>query len=136
MSQPATITCEGLATQVYTNLETIGGRSTFIESGVHTDSERSLLQLYRTAPKRNGESLGVRKSSIKLTKDQAVDNASGDGTNNMPYILEINMAVPVGITEVERDNLIKVAIDILTETRGGVPSCNVDMADLMLVGEI
>jgi hypothetical protein len=117
---------------VYNHLETTGGKTTYIESGVHTDTKRSLLNLYRSAPKRNGESLGIRKSGIKLTRDCLVDNASGTGSNNAPCIVDISMALPVGMAETERAAIIKTVVDLLTEGT----SANLEIEPLMVVGEI
>ena len=75
-------------------------RSTYHASG-HSDSARDMLQIYRTDPKRSGESLGIRKSAVKITVDQSVSNASGSGNITLPLIGEVRFAVPVGTTDAE-----------------------------------
>jgi hypothetical protein len=97
MSQPTTIM---VGTRSYAHLETVGNRSTYYEEGVHTDTLRSLLQLYRTAPKRSGNFLGVRKLAIKLTQDIEVATADG-GTTIVPDVREYSEALPVGITNAQ-----------------------------------
>lgn len=71
-------------------------RSTYTENGVHTLTSRSLMQLYRTYPKRNGNSRGSSKTSVKFTLDVSVPNADGSGNIVLPVIWEISGSVPVG----------------------------------------
>jgi len=72
-------------------------RSDYIVSG-HTTSSRKQFQVYRTFPKRNGDSLGVRKCAVKFTWDREVENAVGD-TVLMPLIVELSYSIPQGVTD-------------------------------------
>lgn len=64
----------------------------------HSLEARQMMQLYRSAPKRSGESRGTQKTSVKLTADVGVPNASGSGDIVLPLIVEMNVSVPVGTT--------------------------------------
>lgn len=68
---------------------------------LHTASMRDLLQVYRSAAKRAGESRGVQKSEQKLTRDVSVANASGTGTIVQPLIVAISWSVPVGCPDAD-----------------------------------
>lgn len=74
-------------------------RSDYIGAG-HTTSSRNMLQIYRTFPKRNGASLGVRKAALKITKDQSVPTADG-GTMVAPLIAEVSVAIPEGTPDTQ-----------------------------------
>jgi len=79
-------------------------RSTYV-GATHTEASREMLQLYRTAPRRSGESRGVAKCSAKFTQDISVPNASGSGDIVIPLIGEVSFAVPLGATAAETKHL-------------------------------
>jgi len=79
----------------------------------HTVSLRKTLQVYRTPGKRNGESLGIQKSAIKLTWDVAVPNASGTGNITLPFIAEVSFANPVGVSAANSLNFRRRLLSLL-----------------------
>jgi len=89
-------------------------RTDYIVSG-HTTAARDQLQIYRTFPKRNGDSLGVRKCAVKYTKDIEVLNALGD-TVKMPLIVELSFAIPEGTTNNQIDAALVMPRGLLTST--------------------
>lgn len=100
--------------QVYTRHEENVNRSTYIGVG-HTVDSRILLQLYRSAPKRNGVTRGTSKSTVKFTEDIAVSNVAGDGDIVLPLICEISFSVPVGATAAQTMELRQRAVSILDD---------------------
>lgn len=87
----------------------------------HTLSSRDLLQLYRTFPKRSGESRGNSKCSLKFSTDITVDNASGSGSIVLPLIGEVSFSVPVGATAAQTMELRQRMIAILDDDAISAP---------------
>lgn len=71
---------------------------------------RDQLNVYRTLPKRAGNSLGVKKSAFKLTMDQEVSGVDSTTTLIAPAIADISFNIPVGttpaVTEIMRQRII------------------------------
>lgn len=57
---------------------------------------RDTLGFYRTKPTKNGNFLGVAKSTIKFTVDQIVDGADGVAHFTQPVLAEVSFSIPVG----------------------------------------
>lgn len=113
--------------QVYTRFEEKTDRSTYI-GATHVLDSRDMIQLYRTAPKRNGEFRGVARTSIKVTEDISVDNVSGDGQIVAPMLLECSFSIPVGATAAQTLELRQRLLALLDDDSV--------MADLVDIQEI
>lgn len=81
----------------------------------HTVASRNQLQFYVTDAKRSGESRGIQKCALKLTRDMSVENASGSGDIILPEIGSINFSLPVGVTAAETKELRQDLIAILDD---------------------
>lgn len=75
---------------------------------------RDTLTAYRTFPKRNGISLGVKKSAVKLTRDFTVENTD-DTTQIAPLIIEMRVSMPVGVTSAEAELATRQFRDLLDQ---------------------
>lgn len=100
--------------QAFLRSEETANRTTYIGPG-HTLASRNIMQLYRTYPKRSGESRGNSKSSVKFTLDIEVDNASGSGTIVLPLIGEVSFSVPVGTTPAQTQELRQQLLAVLDD---------------------
>lgn len=100
--------------QVYTRHEELTDRSTYIGASYQLDN-RDMIQLYRTAPKRNGEYRGTARTAVKLTEDVSVDNVSGDGSIVAPMIMEVTFSIPVGATAAQTLELRQRGIALLDD---------------------
>jgi hypothetical protein len=88
----------GVSTDViFTRFDELLNRSVYT-SPEHTFVSRDSLNFYRTLPKRSGNSLGVKKSAIKLTQDQQVEGVDSTTTITAPALLDISFSLPVGTT--------------------------------------
>lgn len=77
-----------------------GGKSIYQVDGEHTDMARSIVELFRTPPKRNGNSFGIRKSLLKRVRD--LDSTGIDGTTVAEQAtIGISVNAPVGADPVE-----------------------------------
>ena len=76
---------------------------------------RDMLNFYRTVPKRNGNSLGVKKSAFKLTQDQVVPGVDETTTRTAPALLDVSFALPVGTTAAAAMVLRQRAIALLDD---------------------
>jgi len=90
-------------------------RSTYVDDASHSVDSRDIMQLYRTAAKRNGESRGTSKSAVKLTSDVSVPNASGSGDIVLPLIAEVSFSVPVGVTAAQTLELRQQLVALLDD---------------------
>lgn len=104
MSQPSEITLtvdtenDGVdpEEQVYALYDgSLQNRSIYI-GAAHSLTSRDTLTLYRTAPKPNGNFLGVAKTAAKFSEDITVDGADGVSTLTAPMIREVSYSFPVG----------------------------------------
>lgn len=86
-------------------------RSDYIISG-HTTAARYQCQVYRSFPKKNGNSLGVRKFAVKYTKDITVVDALGNDVV-MPIIGEVVFSVPEGATDGNQTAMLNTLIGVL-----------------------
>jgi len=66
----------------------------------HTVAARNEMSVFRTFPKTSGNFYGSLKTSVKFTKDIAVDGVDGS-TLKVPLIGEASFSMPVGTTEEE-----------------------------------
>lgn len=57
---------------------------------------RDLLGFYRTKPTKNGNFLGVGKSTFKFTKDTQVPGYDGVATYVQPILANVEFSIPVG----------------------------------------
>jgi hypothetical protein len=130
MSQPDNITCTGLTTQVFSEYDRTAPNKAVYHGADHADSSRHKLEIYRTAPKRQGNSLGIRKSALKVTLDVTVPTADGAGTNVVPCLLEVSSNLPVGISDADRLRVLQETVDLI---KG---DSNFNMTSLQVVGEI
>lgn len=78
----------------------------------HDPGARDLLGIYRTFPKPVGVFKGVRKTSVKFTKDFTVGTSDG-GETQSPGIIEINFSFPVGLLPAQTVELRQRAIALL-----------------------
>lgn len=103
--------------EVYERFLEEPNKSTYV-GALHTEDDRDMLQLYRTAPKRSGESRGMKRSSVKATVDVSVPNASGSGNIVLPLIAELSVSVPVGTTDAEVIHVLQRIIAFADDTSG------------------
>jgi hypothetical protein len=96
--QPSTITGRPWVGDISLH-ETIGNKSEYRFSD-HTDVLRDKVDLLRTDPKRAGNSYGVRRSLIRVTKDIEVDTIDGAGEVS-PLRIGISTDIPVGTTKTQ-----------------------------------
>ena len=109
-------------------------KATYIATDEHSDTARSTMDLYRTAPRRQGDSLGVRKSAIKLTRDFAVPTADGiEGeTNLVPAIVQVSWSLPVGLSDADRADLNDRIVTLVSE----LAPTNIDIEAFTVVGSV
>lgn len=118
--QPDTITLSidplndaNAANRDYERLEEHLNRSVYMAAG-HLPESRDIIGLYRTAQKVNGNFRGVKKSTVKFTKDYSVLGVDGISSLTAPAILEMNFSFPVGIVEaayIERRQTLLAMLD-------------------------
>ncbi len=75
-------------------------RSTY-RGPTHTSMSRQLLQLYRSAAKRSGNSYGANKATLKYTIDHLVDGVDGNQVAEAT-IIEVTVRSPVGLTQAQQ----------------------------------
>lgn len=85
---------------VFSRFEQYQNRSTYV-GPAHALTSRNTLGFYRTFPKPSGNFKGVAKTSLKFTKDLAVDGVDGVSTITSPIITEVSFSIPVGATAAE-----------------------------------
>lgn len=90
--------------EVATRIDVAGNKSIYNLAG-HSVVKRKTVNFYRSYPKRTGDFNGVMKSSCKFTLDEDVANAVGE-TIVAPMIGEVNLSVPVGLTEAKVDGIL------------------------------
>lgn len=74
------------------------GKSTWIEEGSHTTTERHMLDLYRTPSSPSGTNLGTRRCAVKFTDDFVVKDSEGNDVVR-PAITQVSFALPEGLTD-------------------------------------
>lgn len=72
-------------------------KSVYTEGGAGLQA-KDKVELYRSFPKKNGNFLGMIKSSLKHTKDVTVKDAQGNDST-VPAIITISVSVPLGISD-------------------------------------
>jgi hypothetical protein len=85
----------------FTRYEEYQNRSVYIGED-HDLASRDTLSLYRTLPKVSGNYKGNAKSTLKFSKDYAVDGVDGVATLTAPVIAEVSFSVPVGVSAADR----------------------------------
>lgn len=85
---------------VFTRFDEYQNRSVY-NGSTHTFESRDQLGLYRTFPKPNANFKGVRKSTVKFTKDIVVTGVDGVSSITSPIITEISFSIPVGATDAQ-----------------------------------
>jgi hypothetical protein len=118
---------DNASNEVYNRYEETANRTTYVGSG-HALDAREQFQLYRTAPKRNGESRGNLRVTVKFTEDIEVSNASGTGDITLPLIGEVSFSVPLGTTAAQTQHLRQRIVSFLD-----LDAVSADLCDL---GEI
>jgi hypothetical protein len=120
MSQPNTIDiCDASEMNFgYGRDEEAVNRTTYTSDTEHKLDMRKQFQLYRTRARRNGVSRGSSKCAVKFTTDVSVDNVAGDGEIILPAILEVSLSLPLGISDVERQDLVIRAADFMLNYSG------------------
>lgn len=83
-----------LATNLYTEYRVEGDRMTFV-GPTHTDSNKDVLLITSTAPKRAGDELGNRRSKANLLQVQSVTNAVGV-VKEKDLKVAVDISIPVG----------------------------------------
>lgn len=83
----------------YSRFEELTNRSSYISEN-HEPGARDTLAFYRTLPKPAGTFKGVRKTSVKFTRDFTVADSAG-GTVDSPAIVEVNFSLPIGLTSAQ-----------------------------------
>lgn len=83
---------------------------------VHALDNRHQVEFYRSPAKRNGNYRGTNRTTIKLTKDVAVDNVAGDGQIVAPLIWTISAAIPLGVSAADIENFRMETLAMLGET--------------------
>lgn len=100
-------------------------RTTYEFTETHTLVARDIVQLYRTYPKRAGESRGCAKCAVKVTTDVSVANASGSGDIVLPLIGEVSFSLPVGVSAAQtlalRCRLAKLLVEVPDTPEGVSP---------------
>lgn len=103
--QPNTITLnvdllnDGNTTPVtYTRFSEYENRVVYVNKAVHTDEARDMITFYRSFPVKSGNFKGVRKTSVKITKDFVVPGVDDSTTVTAPLIQEFSVSRPVGLT--------------------------------------
>lgn len=104
-------------------------RSQYEFASTHTLLARDILQLYRTFPKRSGNSRGAAKVAMKITTDISVANADGSGNIVLPLIGEVSFSLPVGVT----DSQIRILLGRIGKLTNAVPTAPEGKVDPMAV---
>jgi len=92
-------------------------KSTYVGPS-HSPDDRSMVQLYRTEARRNGNSRGISKVACKFTEDVSVANAAGDGNIMLPIICELSVAIPLGASASEVEVIRTRAAAFLLSSEG------------------
>jgi hypothetical protein len=82
---------------VYTRFDEYQNRTVYTEAD-HQLTLRDTLSFYRTFPKPSGNFKGTAKTTLKFSKDYAVDGVDGVASLIAPLIAEVSFSVPVGVT--------------------------------------
>lgn len=96
----------------YTQSALLENRSTYM-SGIHSIDRRDLLQLYRTAPTKQGNFKGVAKTAVKFTKDFLVFGVDGVSSLTAPVIIEVGFSIPVGVSSGDITEMRQRAVALL-----------------------
>nr|UJQ85387.1 MAG: hypothetical protein 2 [Leviviridae sp.] len=75
-----------------------GNRAEYI-SDAHDDLNKDTAIVSSQAPKRQGNSLGVRRASVNFVRSVSVPNVAGDKTELKDGKMEILASFPVGMTD-------------------------------------
>jgi len=82
---------------VYSRFDEYQNRTVYTEA-IHQLTLRDTLSFYRTFPKASGNFKGTAKTTLKFSKDYAVDGVDGVASLIAPLIAEVSFSVPVGVT--------------------------------------
>lgn len=96
----------------YTQSALLENRSTYM-SDIHSIDRRDLLQLYRTAPTKQGNFKGVAKTAVKFTKDFLVSGVDGVSSLTSPVIIEVSFSIPVGVSSANITEMRQRAVALL-----------------------
>lgn len=86
----------------YTAIRQNGNRAEYI-SGTHDDLNKDTAIVTSQAPKRQGNSLGVRRASVNFVRSVPVPTVAGDATEKKDAKIEIVSSFPVGMADTEFD---------------------------------
>jgi len=84
----------------YRRFDKIDNRSFYI-TPTHSAEARDMLTFHRSLPKTNGNFRGVKKSTMKFTRDVIVLGADGISNITAQEIISVNFSSPVGMTEAD-----------------------------------
>lgn len=96
----------------YRRFEETLNKTTYIGED-HSLSTRNLLEMARQKPKPGGNHRGVARSDLKITQDYEVAGIQTDTTLIAPFIININSAVPVGVSAAQAMHMRQRAIAAL-----------------------
>lgn len=105
---------EGSVTKDFTRYDEYQNRTVYIGQN-HTLTSRNTLSFYRSFPKQQGNFKGVGKTTFKISEDIVVPGNDGVTEITSPAIIEVNFSLPLGITDVQVENLRLLVASILTD---------------------
>lgn len=112
---PVDLLNSGVTTDVdFTRFDEYQNRTVYISEN-HDPGDRDLLTVYRTFPKVTGTFKGVRKTTVKFTKDVEVPTTDG-GTTTSANIVEVNFSIPIGVADADITVLHQRVIALLDQT--------------------
>lgn len=121
MAQASTITLnvdylnDGTTTaEVYSRFSDVENRSTYIGAS-HVPEARDTMQFYRTAPTKNGNFKGVKKTTVKFTRDFDVEGVDSATTLTSPAIVEVNFSIPMGVSAADTVKLRQRVLALLDD---------------------
>jgi len=98
----------------FTRFEQFLNRTVYVGPG-SSDAYRNQMTLLRSTPTESGNFRGVKKTSLKFTKDVGVIGVDATTLNVAPIIGAVNFSIPVGASAAEvlivREHLIAALND-------------------------
>lgn len=106
-----------LVNKTYLRDESVPNRSVYTGPG-HTLSLRSLMNCYRTQPKKSGNFPGVAKGEIKITQDTSVPGVDTSTSIIAPRLASASTSFPVGTSDAEMVETLQTLIAALKHEIG------------------
>jgi ABC-type sulfate transport system substrate-binding protein len=88
----------------------------------HSDATRDELSLVVGDPKASGNFRGVRKATVKFTRDQVVPGVDATTELTAPLIVSVSVSIPVGTTAAEVMDALECTRCLLGEQGFVVPA--------------